>query len=471
MPRLRSAASGALIALPAGVLAGGLAILAAQAGPLAFLVVVGAIGVVALALWRPLWAIYLAVLLIPLEAVSAHFGSFGLSPAEFVAVIAAGAWLLRRTVEGGASLRSPLTWPLLALLVIHIPGLFLAVDPFAVVKETIMWSAFFVLFLAILSDEGRNTPEVLAGTIAIAGAVVAAVAVVTSAGANQEALAGAGLVTDRATGSLGAPTLLGIFVVMVLPLQLVFMLRGRSSVVRLGGLLATGLSLTALSLALTRSAFVALAIVGAWLLVSWRPARRAALIAAVVISALLLTRFNPVSSVVNTSVLTERLASIGSPGTQTARLRFAIWDATPRMIEDNLAFGLGADNYATAAPLYGLDFPAGVPSHAHNIVLTMAAEFGVPGLLVLIWLAAAITRTLFNAIRLLPEPRRSLAIGLAGAFLANAVDGIFDYAFSDNVFFLTVVLLAAIAVRLERSALVTAPAAEAQSAVPVPVPA
>jgi O-antigen ligase len=454
-------AADALIAISAGALAGGLTILSAYTSPLVALIFLVALGIAVLALLRPIWAICLAVALIPLETVSASFQSFALSPAEFVATVTAVVWLMRRAAAGGPTLRSPLTLPLLGVLAIHIPGLLLATDQFAVVKELVVWSALFVLFLAVVADEAEKTPMLLAGAIATAGGVVALIAVLKTAGSNQVAVQFGGNVSDRATGSFSAPGLLGPFVAMTLPLQLLLMLKARSGLVRLGGLLATLLTLAALALALTRSAFVAVAIAGVWLLVTWKPARRLALVLILLCTLLLVSGFNPADRILNSHVLVDRIASISSPESHTAHLRFQVWSKTPRMIEDYPLFGVGADNYVKHAADYGLTSP-GVPSHAHNIPLTVAAEFGVIGLLVLLWVALALLGALSRAMKTDKEPDHSIAVAVAAAFLAVAVDGIFDYAFSANAFFLIVMMLAAITARLAR----TAPAAQ-----PVPRPA
>jgi O-antigen ligase len=462
----------ALTAVSAGAFAGGLTVLSAYTSPLLAVIVLVALGIAVLALLRPIWAICLAIALIPLETVSASFQNFALSPAEFVAAVTAATWLMRRAATGGPSVRSPLTVPLLAVLAIHVPGLFLATEQFAVVKELLVWSALFVLFLAVVADEDERTPMLIAGAIATAGGIVGLIAVLKTAGSNQVAVQFGGNVSERATGSFSAPGLLGPFVAITLPLQLLLMVKARSGLVRLGGLLAMLFTLGALALALTRSAFVAVAIAGVWLLVTWRPARRLALALILLLTLLIVAGFNPADRILNSRTLVDRVASISSPEGHTARLRFQVWSRTPRMIEDYPVFGVGADNYREHAAEYRLTYP-GVPSHAHNIPLTVAAEFGLIGLLVLVWVAWALIAALSRALKTDKEPDRSIAVAVAAAFLAIAVDGIFDYAFSANAFFLIVMALAAIAARLARTAPAAQPVPKAAGPAPAraPVPA
>jgi hypothetical protein len=458
--RLRGGDAGGLIAaIPAGALAGLAAVVGAETTPVVPVAAAAVTGVGVVSVLRPVWAIYAAVLLIPLESASASFGEgFGLTPTEFVVVCAAVGWTFQRVARrGGESLRSPLTLPLLVLVACHIPGLFLAADPFVVLKEFVMWSLIFVLYLAVLADDRPGGPVRLAAVIATAGALVAGIAVAKSAGSDQVALNFGGIVTDRATGSFESPVLLAIFVTICVPLQLVFALRARSSIARLAGWLGAAVSISALSLALTRGAFVALAIAGIWLVVVWRPARTMALVLAIVLTGLLLTKFNPLSSLLNTDLVVERIATVTSPETQTVEERLRIWRKTPQIFEDHLPFGIGAENLPQHAGAYGLLFPAGAPNNAHDTVLVIATEFGIPGLITLAWLGAALMRTLKRARAIRLEPERSLAIAISASFLALAVDALTDYSYGDNAFFLVVILLAAIASRLARNAEVPAP--------------
>ncbi len=449
---------GALFALSAGAAAGLLALMGIVTTPLLPVAAIVGVGVFVLGVVRPAWAVYLAILLIPLETASASFTGFGLTPTELVLVTAAAGWLTRRLLKGGGSVSSSLTLPLFAVLLAHVPGLFLAVDRFVVIKELFMWSACFVLFLAMLADQDRHTTERLAGVIAASAAAVAVIAVAKTAGSQQVALQAGGIVTNRATGSFASPVLLAAFLVITLPVQLVFIAIGRSTAVRMAGLAATCLSLLALTLALTRTAYLSLAILAVWLMVAWKPARRLALVAIVLFSAGLLTGFNPAGSVFNPGLLVQRISSIGSTESDSASLRLQTWKAAPKMIEDNLPFGVGAKNFPRHAPDYGLVFDVGVPSNAHNTPLVIASEFGVPGLIAVAWLVIAICRALTRSLRLTGEPEHSLAVALTGVFLALAVDAMTDYEYGDNAFFLTLILLAALVARLERVATVTEPA-------------
>lgn len=73
--------SDALIVIAAGLLAGALTIVGAETTPLYSVVVLAVLGVGTLALLRPIWAIYLLLVLIPVESISVAAGrGVGLTP-------------------------------------------------------------------------------------------------------------------------------------------------------------------------------------------------------------------------------------------------------------------------------------------------------------------------------------------------------------------------------------------------------
>ncbi|HJQ85570.1 MAG TPA: O-antigen ligase family protein, partial [Candidatus Binatia bacterium] len=425
------------------------------------------VGVVLLAVLRPLQAVYLALLLIPLESLSARFGrgTLGISATEGVALIAMGGWTLHRLLKGGPRLQSPLAAPLVLLLVAHIPGLFLAAAPFAVVKELVMWSAFFVLFLAVVSAEPGSSLR-LVKAIAVSGVLVAAVAVEKTGGKPQAVSDLGGFVNGRATGSFSSPVLLGIFLAITLPLQLLFVFRGSSRWSRIAGLAAVALTLLALALTMTRSAFLAVAAATAWLLVVWRPFRIVGLAIVAAAVALLLSGLNPAPRIVDLRVLRARVASVAASDTRSAQLRLALWKATPKMIVDNLPWGVGAKNFDKQAARYGAVGPGALPyTHAHDVPLTVAAELGLPGIAALVWILAVLARLCSRALRATDADTRALGAVLSAALVALCVDGVFDYAFGDNAFTFTVVLVFALVARVGAGA--RTPALPA--AVPLPI--
>jgi hypothetical protein len=466
--------SGALIAVPAGVLAGLVAVIGAETKPLYALIGLAAIGGGALCVMRPIWAIYLAILMIPFEAAAtARSGQVGITPSEVLFVGAAVGWVIRKLMDGGGIPRSPIIAPMVVTLAAHIPLLLLAANPFAVFKQLFMWSCLFILLLAILSDRDKRTTVRLGMAIGAAGGMVAAIAIYKQFGTAQVALDAGGIVTNRAVGPFASPVLLGTFVMLTVPVQFVFLLRGATPLIRTVALATLTLSVAALALALSRSAIVSLSAAVLWVVIWWRPARKPALVAVMLLAALLLSRFNPAPNLFDPNVIGERLSSITSPDTHTAQLRFRIWKKTPEIFMDNFPFGIGPKNLPNRAAEYDLLYNVGAPSNAHNTLLIFGTELGLPGLIVLFWLVFAIGRMVARAMKYADEPDRSLAIALSATFLALVVDGITGYSYGANAFALVAMMLVAMTARIDYGARQRAaqalPAAEPEPG-PAPFP-
>jgi O-antigen ligase len=440
------------LALGAGTFAGLLAIASIQSSLIIAPAALAAICVGFLAVTRPIWAIYLAIVLIPFEAATAQTGGgVGITPTEATFVAAALGWTIRRLTQGGQLPKSILIPPLLLLLAAHIPGLFLAANPFAVFKQLFMWTMGFLLFVAVLSDDEPETLKRMALAISIAGGLVAAVAIYKTAGGQQLASEAGGIVTNRAVGPFASPVLLGIFITITMPVQLVLMIRGENNLIRLVALGALVLSVAALALALTRSAFLDLGVAFAFLAIFWRPARRLALVLVILVLFLFVTRINPAPSTFDTSVITKRLSSIGTE-THTAQLRFQLWRKSPEIFWDNFPFGIGPKNLPVRAQDYGLVFNVGAPSNVHNTWLIIATELGVPGLVAMLWLGIAIVRTLIGAMKVRGKLMHGFALAMVATFLALLADSVPGYSYSANAYFLVTIMLLAMTARLDKLA-------------------
>src|SRR5215204_1107182 len=92
--------------------------------PVVPLIGAGALGAGFLALWRPMWVLYLAIAAIPLELFSLRFGSFGLSPSEALFLLTGFAWAVKRLAAGEAPWSpNPLGKPYALLLLAAVPGI------------------------------------------------------------------------------------------------------------------------------------------------------------------------------------------------------------------------------------------------------------------------------------------------------------------------------------------------------------
>ena len=125
--------------------------------------------------------------------------------------------------------------------------------------------------------------------------------------------------------------------------------------------------------------------------------------------------------------LLERLGSGGAIGGLDERLE--IWSRALYAIQDFSFTGVGIGAYNQVIPLlypYFLIAPSVDIPHAHNLVLQVAIDLGMPGLVA--WLAILMTVAL-QAIALLrrgPSPLWALGAGVLGGLTAMLVHGIHD---------------------------------------------
>lgn len=103
----------------------------------------------------------------------------------------------------------------------------------------------------------------------------------------------------------------------------------------------------------------------------------------------------------------------------SAEMRFFLWRIAQSYIEQSPWLGIGPMHYA--------HYPTGDAAHPHNIYLQVAAEWGIPMLVLVTAAGAWMLRKLVVAVRRCTETReRDCGIGLFLACVAIAVDGMFS---------------------------------------------
>lgn len=121
--------------------------------------------------------------------------------------------------------------------------------------------------------------------------------------------------------------------------------------------------------------------------------------------------------------------------------RLAHWQAAGEMIRWRAWTGVGFGNYQAAYDTYRLlkwPIPLG---HAHNYILNIAAETGIPGLLAYLFLWGAIFWQTFRALGKTSGWRRGLVLGLLGAWVHLFVHNMVDNLYVNNVWIHLAVLL------------------------------
>lgn len=128
--------------------------------------------------------------------------------------------------------------------------------------------------------------------------------------------------------------------------------------------------------------------------------------------------------------LVERILSIANPTDTSSTLRLALWESTAAMIMDKPLLGIGWGAYWMVYPEYDffLQDSGAKIFHAHNMYLNIAAEIGIPGLLVFLTLMIGhIRKGLFVMRHNNNRWITGLMLGIVAALLGLAVNGFTDY--------------------------------------------
>jgi O-antigen ligase len=412
-----------------------------------------AVGAMALAAVPPMVVLHLAVALIPLELAAASFSGGAVSPTEAAVTLAGLGWVARRVVEGRPLFTpSPLNAPLVLLLLATAAGLAVGEETGTAAKRLVIGTSLFFVIQMLASEGSARTVRSLLVVLVGSGAVVAMVAVIGAAGDRPELVGFGGLAKDRATGSFEEPNLLASFLGFALPAALALAFATRV-IFRPALLAAFGLILIGIVLSLSRGGLLAAA-AGTLVMLGWRPVRRAALVAAVVILSFGAFSAAPLPGSQYVQLVTNRIESVRYTGAATGDFRRELWATTPAIIGDNLVVGIGPGNYPNVSQRYGLIDPnqGDAVEHAHSVYLTVAAEAGVLGIVALLLLAVRLPGLLIGACRRNAGWDRGLAFAVAGGLTAFGVQGLVDHTLWSNTIAALVAIFLGLALVLRRSA-------------------
>lgn len=404
------------------------------------LLVVGGCVAIPIAIARPLWAIGLAIALIPAGGfVVLPLGPVEIAPADAMFLLAGLSWPATRAVLGQPLIvHSRVTVPLAILLLAIVPGIIVATDVAAVVVRLVLWTALFFVVQAVAADaEPRHVRGlflVLVATAALEGLIAVAA---PGLGEATESIEDTGL---RAQGTFDQPNILGQFQALALPAAVVLALQP-SHVLRAAGVLGTVLIGAGALLSQSRGALAGVAGALVVLLILPQVRKLAAVGIVAVVGLVTAGSFGLLSVGLGDAgvAATQRFDAASTSGGGEDP-RFDIWSRSLEIVQDHPWTGIGASNFPEVGPTYGLIDPATGDAflHAHNLFLHAAVEFGIPGLLAFGWLAVALVLTGARAVRHPTAPVRAMAVGIAGAGAATAVGGIADDA--TGISFLTAVM-------------------------------
>ncbi|QJW48656.1 polymerase [bacterium BFN5] len=127
---------------------------------------------------------------------------------------------------------------------------------------------------------------------------------------------------------------------------------------------------------------------------------------------------------------TERLLSIFNPTDTSSTLRIALWESTVAMIVDKPLLGIGWGAYWLVYPQYDffIQDTSTTIFHAHNMYLNIAAEIGIPGLIVFLTIMVGHIRTALSVVHEVTDRWVvGLLLGLVAALFGIAVNGFTDF--------------------------------------------
>lgn len=359
--------------------------------------------------------------------------SFG--PVDLVQILAAGAVFLVMTLRL-ASGRTPLVWHPGASWVVVLWALTLlstvaARDQGVALSQTI---AFGVAgFLALAVQSACTHPVhlrrlVLAMTLMGAGVCLYSLGDVGALQSSGEA----GAVSDRPTGIFAQANEMGTFSVLLLFVGMGLSLGAHTRLERIVGVLCVVVSTMALVATLSRGAWIG-ALIALFVLLLLTPALRrplaAVLLGVILIGSPVLARAAPGVW----ELAGQRLSTITEPESNPEDARDLIWQEGRRQMLERPLTGQGPGNYVIASQGTATASPGVNALHAHNLLLNVAAEVGLPAVAVLLAWVGSLTRSVHRARKRLSGPDAGLLTALACALVALGGQGLVDFTFRNPI--------------------------------------
>lgn len=131
----------------------------------------------------------------------------------------------------------------------------------------------------------------------------------------------------------------------------------------------------------------------------------------------------------------QRANSMLNPSDPASRDRIVMWKIGADMIRDHPWFGLGPEMIKPHYESYRAKYPEAVNPvnpHLHNNPIQIAAERGIPALVLWLWFVVAAGVALWRQLRARVAP--AVAAAGFGAVIAMLAAGMFEYNFGDSEF-------------------------------------
>jgi putative inorganic carbon (HCO3(-)) transporter len=279
--------------------------------------------------------------------------------------------------------------------------------------------------------------------VVLALLAVGALACATSFGSagQLQAAFNASVVHNRAVGVFHQPNELGTFSGMVLMVAIGVFFGARSLGERALALVSAATCVTALALTLSRGAWIGAVLAALFVMWLLPAARRAVLVVGVPLVVLVagFGAFRPAPP--QLQILTERVQSITSPAANPYDDRPAIYREAVRLIESRPLLGVGPENFIVGATKSASETQTVAPLHAHNFLMTVAAELGIPAALALVAMTLTVGQRVRRADQLPRPADRGLAVGLGASLVVLVGQGLVDFTMRNPTIFVFVLFM------------------------------
>jgi O-antigen ligase len=343
-----------------------------------------------------------------------------IAAAQILLTIAVAAWLASHISRSERLHAPPFFWPLVAYAAVTLISAGFSIDP----EESFTDSKQLVLFMLVPLTydlaRGARANTVLSIVLTI-GAASAFVGIVQYAVLNFDGLG------RRPQGTLSHWMTYSGTLMLVICAATARILYGTHG--RLWAAFVMPALLVALSLTLTRGAWVGVAVGVAVLFLS-KDFRLLALIPVVAIVVIVLAP----------QTLIDRAYSIFDRNDLTSRDRIAMLQAGVAMVKDYPLTGVGPDQVERAYPSYRVaDAVKPTNQHLHNVPMQIAAERGLPALAVWTWFVVTTAAGLWRLLR--ASRHKSLAAAALGGVAAMLAAGLTEYNFGDSEFLMLLLVI------------------------------
>src|SRR5687768_5464815 len=343
-----------------------------------------------------------------------------IAAAQILLTIAVASWLISHVVRSERLAAPPFFWPLVVYAALTLVSAGFSIDP----QESFTDSKQLVLFMLVPLTydlaRGRRAHTVLSIILTI-GAASAFVGIVQYAVMNFDSLG------RRPSGTLSHWMTYSGTLMLVICAAVARLLYGTSG--RLWAAFVMPALLVALSLTLTRGAWVGVAVGVAALFLS-KDFRLLALIPIVAVIGIVLAP----------QTLTDRDSSIFDRHDLTSRDRVAMLQAGVSIVRDYPLTGVGPDQIERAYPSYRVaEAVKPTNPHLHNVPMQIAAERGLPALAAWAWFVISLAIGLLRLLR--TSRHKSLAAAALGGVAAMLAAGLTEYNFGDSEFLMLLLVI------------------------------